>query len=253
MLYGQVGKGDDDHKWWGPAEVMPMARPAYKIDATCGGSDLAGETAAAMAASSMVFRPTDPAYADTLLTHAKQLYTFADTVRKSYHECITDATDFYKLLERLPDELVWGAIWLYRATGDAAYLAKAEASYDAQGTETQTTTQSYKWTISWDNKQYGDYVLLAKLTGKQKYVDDANRWLDYWTVGVNGEKVRLLARRHGRRSTPGARCGTPPTPPSSRWSTATRPPTPPARRATTTSPSGRSTTRSATTRASPAT
>src|SRR3954454_9494669 len=80
VLYGQVGKGDDDHKWWGPAEVMPMARPSYKIDATCSGSDLAGETAAAMAASSMVFRPTDPTYANTLLTHAKQLYTFADTV-----------------------------------------------------------------------------------------------------------------------------------------------------------------------------
>jgi len=65
VLYGQVGKGDDDHKWWGPAEVLPMARPAYKIDASCGGTELAAETAAAMAASSIVFRPTDPAYADT--------------------------------------------------------------------------------------------------------------------------------------------------------------------------------------------
>ena len=82
VLYGQVGKGDDDHKWWGPAEVMPMARPAYRIDATCGGSELAAETAAAMAASSMVLRPTAPGYAETLLTHANQLYTFADTVRK---------------------------------------------------------------------------------------------------------------------------------------------------------------------------
>ena len=32
-------------------------------------------------------------------------------------------------------------------------------------------------------------MLLANLTGKQKYVDDANRWLDYWTVGVNGQQV----------------------------------------------------------------
>ncbi|MEU1400628.1 hypothetical protein ABZ403_31820, partial [Micromonospora zamorensis] len=31
--------------------------------------------------------------------------------------------------------------------------------------------------IAWDNKQFGAYVLLANLTGKQKYVDDANRWL----------------------------------------------------------------------------
>ena len=33
------------------------------------------------------------------------------------------------------------------------------------------------------------YVLLAKLTGKQQYIDDANRWLDYWTVGVNGQRI----------------------------------------------------------------
>ncbi|MEV6690888.1 glycoside hydrolase family 9 protein [Micromonospora sp. NPDC051196] len=190
VLYGQVGKGDDDHKWWGPAEVMPMARPAYKIDASCGGADLAAETAAAMAASSMVFRPTDAAYADKLLTHARQLYTFADTVRKSYHECITDATSFYRSWSGYQDELVWGAIWLYRATGDAAYLTKAESEYDRLGTEPQTTTRSYKWTVAWDNKQFGAYVLLANLTGKQKYIDDANRWLDFWTVGVNGERVR---------------------------------------------------------------
>lgn len=190
VLYGQVGKGDDDHKWWGPAEVLPMARPAYKIDASCGGSDLAGETAAAMAASSMVFRPTDAAYADKLLSHAKQLYTFADTVRKAYSDCITDAQSFYKSWSGYQDELVWGAIWLYRATNDSTYLAKAESEYDKLGTEPQTTTHSYKWTIAWDNKQFGAYVLLANLTGKQKYIDDANRWLDWWTVGVNGDKVR---------------------------------------------------------------
>ncbi|MFC5923224.1 glycoside hydrolase family 9 protein [Micromonospora vulcania] len=189
VLYGQVGKGDDDHKWWGPAEVLPMARPAYKIDASCGGADLAGETAAAMAASSMVFRPTDATYADRLLGHARQLYTFADTVRKSYHECITDATSFYRSWSGWQDELVWGAIWLHRATGEASYLAKAESEYDKLGTENQSTLRSYKWTIAWDNKQFGAYVLLAKLTGRQKYVDDANRWLDYWTVGVNGQRV----------------------------------------------------------------
>lgn len=190
VLYGQVGKGDDDHKWWGPAEVLPMARPAYKIDASCGGSELAGETAAAMAASSMVFRATDPTYANTLLTHARQLYTFADTVRRTYHECITDATNFYRSFSGYADELVWGAVWLYRATGEAAYLAKAEAGYDAQGNENQTTTKLFRWTLSWDNKQFGNYVLLANLTGKQKYIDDANRWLDWFTVGVNGDKVR---------------------------------------------------------------
>jgi endoglucanase len=189
VLYGQVGNGGTDHAWWGPAEVMPMTRPAYRIDATCGGSDLAAETAAAMAASSMVFRPTDPAYANTLLSHARQLYTFADTVRRKYSECITDAAGYYQSWSGYQDELVWGAIWLYRATNEAAYLTKAETEYDLLGKQGQEPYRSYKWTIAWDDKSYGAYVLLAKLTGKQKYVDDANRWLDWWTVGFNGSKV----------------------------------------------------------------
>ncbi|MBB5871750.1 hypothetical protein F4553_005129 [Allocatelliglobosispora scoriae] len=189
VLYGQVGGGSADHAWWGSAEVMKMARPAYKIDASCGGSDLAGETAAAMAASSMVFRATDPTYANTLVTHARQLYTFADTVRKKYSECITDAAGYYNSYSGYNDELVWGALWLYRATGETAYLTKAESYYANLSTEPQQTIKSYRWTTDWDDKSYGSYVLLARLTGKQQYIDDTNRWLDYWTVGVNGQKI----------------------------------------------------------------
>ncbi|HEY0602556.1 MAG TPA: glycoside hydrolase family 9 protein, partial [Herpetosiphonaceae bacterium] len=189
-LYGQIGNGGADHAWWGPAEVMQMARPSYKIDASCPGSDLAGETAAAMAASSIAFRATNPTYADTLLNHAKQLYSFADNYRGKYSSCITDAASYYNSWSGYNDELVWGAIWLYRATNDATYLAKAESYYPNLGTEPQSTVKSYKWTHAWDDKAYGSYVLLAKLTGKQQYKDDAERWLDFWTVGVNGARVR---------------------------------------------------------------
>src|SRR3954469_14626549 len=188
-LYGQVGAGGTDHAWWGPAEVMQMARPAFKVDSTHPGSDLAGETAAALAAASMAFRPTDPTYANTLLAHARQLYTFADTFRGKYSDAISDAQGFYNSWSGYNDELVWGAIWLYRATNETAYLTKAESGYANLSNENQTTTKSYRWTIAWDDKSYGCYVLLAKLTGKQQYIDDANRWLDYWTVGVNGAKV----------------------------------------------------------------
>jgi endoglucanase len=189
-LYVQVGDGEADHKWWGPAEVMAMARPSMKISASCPGSDVAGETAAAMAASSIVFAGDDPAYSAKLLSHAKQLYSFADTYRGAYSDCVTGASAYYKSWSGYQDELVWGAYWLYKATGDATYLAKAEAEYDKLGTENQSTTKSYKWTVAWDNKQFATYALLAMETGKQKYVDDANRWLDYWTVGVNGERIR---------------------------------------------------------------
>jgi endoglucanase len=144
-----------------------------------------------MAASSIAFATTDPGYASTLLTHARQLYTFADTFRGKYSDCITDANGYYRSFSGFNDELVWGAIWLYRATGDAAYLAKAESYYANLGTEPQTTTHSYKWTIAWDDKSFGAYVLLARATGKAQYVADATRWLDFWTTGLpNGDRVR---------------------------------------------------------------
>ena len=52
----QVGDGHVDHAFWGRPEDMTMARPAFKIDANNPGSDLAGETAAAMAAGSILFK-----------------------------------------------------------------------------------------------------------------------------------------------------------------------------------------------------
>ncbi|MEZ4731055.1 MAG: glycoside hydrolase family 9 protein [Caldilineaceae bacterium] len=182
-LWGQVGQGGVDHAWWGPAEVMPMARPSYKISATCPGSDLAGETAAALAAASLAFQESDPAYADTLRTHAIQLYTFADTYRGKYSDCITDAAAFYNSWSGYNDELVWGALWLYRATNDNAYLAKAQSYAANLGTE-------FKWTHAWDDKSYGSRVLLAQLTGNATYRQAVEQWLDYWTVGYNGQRVR---------------------------------------------------------------
>jgi hypothetical protein len=55
-----------------------------------------GETAAAMAAASIVFHKSDPTYAKELLTHATKLYESADQHRGVYHNSITDAAAFYK-------------------------------------------------------------------------------------------------------------------------------------------------------------
>ncbi|KAK8718854.1 hypothetical protein OTU49_014423, partial [Cherax quadricarinatus] len=56
-FYGQVGKGDIDHNSnAGRPEDMTMERPSYKIDEEHPGSELAGETAAALAAASIVFK-----------------------------------------------------------------------------------------------------------------------------------------------------------------------------------------------------
>lgn len=190
-LYGQVGSGSVDHSWWGPAEVMQMERPSYKIDASCPGSDLAGETAAAMASASILFESENPSYSQTLIEHAEQLFNFADTYRGAYSDCITDATDFYNSWSGYQDELTWAALWLHMATGDESYLTYAENSTDDWGTEGQTSHWGYKWSHAWDDKHYGAQVLLYRLTGDQKYKESIERNLEFWTDGVDetGEQV----------------------------------------------------------------
>ncbi len=56
-------------------EDMTTPRGVYKIDKNNPGSELAGETSAAMAAASIVFRGTMPNYANTLLKHARDVRT----------------------------------------------------------------------------------------------------------------------------------------------------------------------------------
>ncbi len=189
-LWGQVAAGGIDHAWWGPAEVNPQPRESFKISGANGGSDLAGETAAALAAVSILFKDDDPAYSARLLQSAEELYDYADRVREAYSNSITDAAGFYRSFSNYEDEIVWGAAWLYRATNDSKYLVKAEAEYDNMQREGQSSTAKYKEAFSWDDKAYGAYVLLSILTNKDKYKQDAERNLDWWTgVGVNGDVV----------------------------------------------------------------
>lgn len=69
----KVGDGDTDHYCWQRPEDMTTSRQAYKIDENNPGSDLAGETAAAMAAASIVFKKTNQHYSHLLLHHAQQV------------------------------------------------------------------------------------------------------------------------------------------------------------------------------------
>lgn len=189
-FWGQVGSGGIDHAWWGSAEVMQMPRPAYKIDAQNPGSDLAAETAAAMAAASLVFQAEDPSYSAELLVHAIQLYEFADNHRGVYSDSITDAAGFYNSFSGYRDELCWGAIWLFRATGDPVWMDRARAAYDQLSTAPGSGDKSYSWGLSWDDKSYGCYALMSRLTGEARFVEDIERHLDYWTTGYAGSSVR---------------------------------------------------------------
>ncbi|MDD5199545.1 MAG: glycoside hydrolase family 9 protein, partial [Terrimicrobiaceae bacterium] len=184
VFYGQVGAGDLDHAYWGPPESMHMPRPAFKIDADHPGSDLAGEAAAALAASSILFKKSDPDYAARCLRHARQLFDFADHRRGVYSDAIPDARAYYNSFSGYQDELAWAAAWLAKATGEPRYLAKAERIFS-----TVLSRTDWQGTQSWDDKKYGVAIVLAQLTGKEEYFATVNRWLDFWTVGRDGRRV----------------------------------------------------------------
>ncbi|SHJ27469.1 glycoside hydrolase family 48 protein [Aquimarina spongiae] len=178
-FYSQVSEKGQDHNFWMPAEMVdvhPMygVRKAHKLTPANPGTEISCETAAALASASIIFKDSDPAYSATLLQHAKELYEFGDTYRGSYH---TDGgTPVGPTYPAGPyeDELVWGALWLYQATGDQTYLDKAEAEY---------TQPDFLWSLVWDDKAYGNMVLLAILTGKEQYKIDSERHLDFWQQG----------------------------------------------------------------------
>ena len=73
----QVGTESADHGFWGRPEDMKMARPSIAIGPGKPGSDLAGQTAAALAAIAMAFEAVDPEYAMKCEAHARELYALA--------------------------------------------------------------------------------------------------------------------------------------------------------------------------------
>ncbi|MQL70515.1 hypothetical protein Taro_002827 [Colocasia esculenta] len=168
VLYAEVGDGDSDHSCWERPEDMSTPRTAYRVDSSHPGSDIAGETAAAMAAAAIAFRSSDAAYSDELISHAKQLFDFAVKHTGSYSDSLPVAKNFYSS-SGYADELLWAAAWLHRATDEQSYL-----DYIAQSGNTGGT----RWMFSWDDKFAGVQALVARLILEKK-VPAGGVWAQY--------------------------------------------------------------------------
>ena len=68
-----MGDGNADHNCWERPEDMDTARAVYKIDANSPGTEAAAESAAALAAASIVFKKIDANYSSTLLSKSKSV------------------------------------------------------------------------------------------------------------------------------------------------------------------------------------
>ncbi|KAL6570818.1 hypothetical protein OROGR_000368 [Orobanche gracilis] len=213
VLWAQVGDGDTDHLCWQRPEDMTTSRRAYKLDEQNPGTEVAAETAAAMAAASIVFRRTNPHYAQLLLEHAKQgvarkserdvrwmkvervfgmkdvmnsswwnltkkfnensvlqehgyeviLFEFGDNYRGKYDNSIEGAKGYYMSVSGYMDELLWAALWLYKATDDLHYLNYAIDNALSHGGITWAITE-----FSWDVKYAGLQIIASMLPMEDK-------------------------------------------------------------------------------------
>ncbi|KAJ8764797.1 hypothetical protein K2173_010262 [Erythroxylum novogranatense] len=156
-LYVQVGDPNIDHRCWERPEDMDTPRNVYKVTTQKPGSDVAAETAAALAAASIVFKDSDPTYSTTLLHTAMTVFDFADRYRGSYSDSLGSVVcPFYCSYSGYQDELLWGASWIHRASQNNSYLAYINSNGQTLGAEDDD------YSFSWDDKRPGTKILLSK-------------------------------------------------------------------------------------------
>ncbi|XP_057535931.1 endoglucanase 17-like [Amaranthus tricolor] len=156
-IYVQVGDAQKDHACWERPEDMDTPRSVFKVDRNNPGTEVAAETAAALAAASMVFRRSDNAYSRILMNRAIRVFEFADKYRGSYSDGLKSyVCPFYCSYSGYQDELLWGAAWLHRATRNPMYLKYIERNGQVLGASEED------FTFGWDNKHVGARILLSK-------------------------------------------------------------------------------------------
>ncbi|KAG0173021.1 hypothetical protein DFQ29_008135 [Apophysomyces sp. BC1021] len=176
VLYVQVGDGEIDNEYWGPDTDIPTPRPSFMVNGSSPGTDVSALTAAALASAATVFRlSSDHNYADRLVSHAEELYEFAEKAQpwQVYTDAIPEARSMYETVN-YTSQLVYGALWLYRATQNQDYREKASHYFDRFNLSGLDTVP-----MDWSDQTGATYILGAqvdKTTNKYKHA--AERYLD---------------------------------------------------------------------------
>eukprot|EP00250_Pteridium_aquilinum_P020050 c24683_g1_i5 orf=162-1631(+) len=185
-LWVQVGNARADHECWERPESMDTPRTAFQINASNPGTEVAAETAAALASASLVFQMHDAEYSALLLDRATMLFQFADLNRASF----TDECPFYCTYSGYDDELLWAASWLWKASNDSSYLR-----YIQNALQTSRGTMEF----SWDDKFAGLAVLLSKMYFEGEDSLKVAKWRadGFMCVNLPGNPMTRVTRTPG--------------------------------------------------------
>ena len=200
----QIAEGIEDHKYWqvpeeqGPGRVNNYPRPIYMADENNPNTNLACINAAAFAAMSMALKGTgvngDEALSAELLQHARDLYNFGYQFQRSYNyaplpgDAFADGYEekgefnFYKDFNGYQDEIMVGAAWLYRATGEQRYRNEASTAFANLGNTVGT------YTHGWGNNEFEATLQMARATSESKYLNALGNYVRGVADGNIGRK-----------------------------------------------------------------
>lgn len=167
------------------------ARPGYAVDLAAGidaaGGDLGGGVAAALAASSILFKdsvdPADKTYAAGLLNKAKEIYQASKNAKLPYTYADYNMSILYNSTT-VYDDLAWAAGWLYRATHETSYIDDMYHYYVTH-LEKEGSKSDWKYAFDWDNVFWPLNVLMAQETGGGTYKTESENFLKAWMCANN--------------------------------------------------------------------
>ncbi|MBA0639197.1 hypothetical protein Goklo_022245, partial [Gossypium klotzschianum] len=192
FVFAQVSDPYGDHNCWERPEDMDTPRTPYAVSKEFPGSEVSAEIAAALAASSVVFRPINRGYSARLLKRARMVN---DKYRGSYNDSLGPwACPFYCDYSGYQDELVWGAAWLLRATKAPYYR-----NYVLANIQNLDKSSSFA-EFGWDTKHAG--INLIKSQTPEPFITNADKFVcsvlpESPTVSVSYSPGGLLIKPGG--------------------------------------------------------
>jgi len=184
---GQVGFSEIDFQYYGPAELWETYNEFREIEYITPAnpaSEILGEAAAALAATSIVFKNVDPSYSRKCLDEAKVFWKAATTNQGTFmnskSKLFRDHAKLYPSSDYV-DELAWSSLWIYYASGEVSYLGSAKQFYS------RGFNLYGGWAYSWDEKTAALHVLFAQVdpdrSNLTRYDFLARNFFDQWLPG----------------------------------------------------------------------
>lgn len=134
-VYYQIGDSTDHNSFSEPvyqSEYLPVSQggnPRNVYFITEGASNICGESCAALALMSIAYSDIDQSYSNLCLQKAVEYYQLGKTTPSSIPSTSRDG-EYYYPASNWADDMAFGAISLYKATGSNQYLTDAIDFYN---------------------------------------------------------------------------------------------------------------------------